>query len=151
MNTGKLKAPVISCRSTRGLYRWHSISCPWLVAVAPIFSREFVNACFFFFLFSVLVMKMMNLYINSKFVDLASLFSQFSFSFRSLPEAPGSVLQSQLFQKTWFKALNWPRDRQSWIAGPVERADLGSCGFGLARCVWINAVLLSSRIQISMD
>lgn len=55
---------------------------------------------FFFFLFSVLVMKMMNLYINSKFVDLASLFSQFSFSFRSLPEAPGSVLQSQLFQKT---------------------------------------------------
>ena len=52
--------------------------------------------------FSVLVMKMMNIYIyiNSKFVDLASLFSQFSFSFLSLPETPGSVLQSQLFQKT---------------------------------------------------
>lgn len=40
------------------------------------------------------------IYINSKFVDLASLFSQFSFSFLSLPETPGSVLQSQLFQKT---------------------------------------------------
>lgn len=88
-----------------------------------------------------------------KFVDLASLFSQFSLSVHFVKLSRIGVAESTVPKNIILSLLaKRQTELHSWSSG---KSPLGVMRFRIGKpvcvCAWINAVLLSSRIQIKME